>query len=83
MDPSSDIIINRDIYGMEPVFLDTLKSKGLKCIDLTDTLNFMKQNGTDPNFWKATKKMGHWNHEAHRAVGEYIAKELIRRGVVE
>jgi len=52
-------------------------------IDLSDTLQSMKEQGIDPNFWKATKKYGHWNHEGHKAVANYIAKELEVRRILE
>jgi len=83
MHPVKDIIINRDIDGMEPVFEKAVMDNGLTYIDLSDTLQSMKQLGTDPNFWKATGKYGHWNHEGLKAVTNYIAKELEVRRILE
>lgn len=37
--------------------------------------------GFEPNYWKATKKHGHWNIKAHEYIGHYLAKELIKKGL--
>jgi hypothetical protein len=83
MKPSSDIIINRDIDGMEVLFEEAIAENGLTYINLSDTLQSMKDSGIDPNYWKATKKNGHWNQEGHKAVANYIVKELLERSIIE
>jgi len=45
-------------------------------IDLRDPLN---QVEGDPRYWIATDQVGHWNHEAHKAVGVFLAGELSDR----
>jgi hypothetical protein len=82
LDYQKDIIVNRDITGLDENFVSLVKDFGLTYINLQDTLINMKQNGIEPNFWKATKKYGHWNPEAHRAVAEYIANQLTSRNLI-
>ena len=79
MDPSKDIIINRDILGQIPAFEEYIGEKSLMYIDLQDTLINLKNSGIDPNYWKATKKHGHWNQKAHKAVAHKLAHELAKR----
>lgn len=31
----------------------------------------------DLTYWKASKKLGHWNHYAHKIVGKYLKEEII------
>ncbi len=76
---TKDVIINRDASKLESQFVDSIRGKALLYIDLSDTLNYMKENGADPNYWKATKKYGHWNQSGHRAVAKYIADHLFEK----
>jgi len=39
-------------------------------------LNLLNISGVDPNYWRATDQYGHWNQEAHFAIGNYLAEEL-------
>ena len=79
LDPSKDIIINRDILGQIPAFEEFIDEKSLMYIDLQDTLTCLKKSGIDPNYWKATKKYGHWNQAAHKAVALKLAHELAKK----
>lgn len=78
---TNDIIINRDYNKLDGEFVDSIKSNKLVLIDLSDTLQYMKGNGVDPNYWEATKKYGHWNQSGHKAVAIFIADRLLERGV--
>ena len=59
---------------------DTLRTvlarHGLPLIDVSDELDSLKRNGIDPYYWKATKRKGHWNHEAHKIIGITLAQQL-------
>jgi len=61
MDPDSRTVLNP--------FTDHL-------IDLNKPLDKLHAQQINPNYWKATKREGHWNHEAHLAVGEYLAGRI-------
>jgi len=76
---TDDIIINREAAKLNQQFVDSIRSKELLFIDLSDTLYFMKENGIDPNYWKATKKYGHWNQSGHKAVATVIADRLFEK----
>jgi hypothetical protein len=53
---------------------------GLPLIDLDKKLGKMEARGIDPYYWKATNKRGHWNHEAQRMIGNYLAHHLAQGG---
>jgi len=76
LDQTNALIINRDIAPLDTSKLALIRSNKLRYIDLTDTLNVLKTKGVNPHYWRATKKMGHWNQAAHKAVGEYLATHL-------
>lgn len=57
-----------------------IREMGLPLIDLGKELEKMEQQGTDPYYWKATGKRGHWNHEAQRLIGNYLARRLSEEG---
>lgn len=70
------IIINRDNNSLNTSNSNLITKYHLNFLDLKDTLNVLRDNGLDPNFWKATKKTGHWNQQAHEAVGIYLSEKL-------
>jgi len=72
----SILIVNSGNEDMNEVYLGNLETNNIDYIDLNDTLNVLQSQGIDINYWTATKKYGHWNHEAHKAVGNFIANKL-------
>lgn len=46
--------------------------------DLAPTLDGLRTAGINPNYWSATSRTGHWNHQAHKAIGLYLASELAK-----
>ncbi len=78
----SDIIINRDHNKLEGEFVDSLNNNKLVLIDLSDTLQYMKDGGNNPNYWIATKKYGHWNQTGHKAVAKFISDRLLEKDVL-
>lgn len=51
---------------------------GLQLIDVSGELEKLMNGGIDPYYWKATNKRGHWNHDAHRAIGNFLAAYLAK-----
>lgn len=49
-------------------------NSGIKTVSLDPPLKALKKEGIDPIYWKVSRTRGHWNHQAHRAIGEYLAK---------
>lgn len=76
IDPNKIIIVNRDRQELPFIFQSLCSDNGVKYIDLSKNLNLMKDNGDDPNEWKVTKKIGHWNNLAHKTVGQEIAIKI-------
>lgn len=74
--PAKDIIINRDSEPIENEIFINIQKNSISFFNLYDTLNILKQNNIDPYYWKSTKKNGHWNHQAHIAVGTYLAEKI-------
>ena len=64
--------------GMSAGEMNTIRRLGLHVIDPAPALRKLEQNGINPHYWKATNKIGHWNHPANKEVGEYLANELVK-----
>lgn len=73
LDPSRTLIINRDTIPLPASFVELCKINNIRYLDLSIPLNEMKNEGVNPNYWKVTNRIGHWNHEAHRRIGKVIA----------
>jgi len=78
LDSEKVIVVNRSGSEWPIEFHKLCLDNGFSFIDLSKTLDLMKRSGNDPNEWKVTRKRGHWNHAAHKAVGEEIANQLIK-----
>ncbi len=76
LDPKKVIVVNRGMQEFPWEFQKLCIDNGFNYIDLSKILNEMKENGDDPNEWKVTKKRGHWNPKAHKAIGIEIAREI-------
>jgi len=76
LDPNKVIFVDRDLTGLSQTFKTLLRDKGFELIDLNKGLDSLKQAGIDPNKWKVTGIKGHWNHNAHKAIGLYIAENI-------
>lgn len=73
LDPQKVIIINRDINKLPIGYITLFKDNGLRFFDLSPLLTHLKDTGNDPQQWEITKKHGHWNFQAHEAIGEEVA----------
>lgn len=76
LDTNKIIIVNRDLQELPSQFERLCVDNGFDYFDLSKNLNLMKEQGNDPNEWKVTKKMGHWNQKAHKVIGKEISKNL-------
>ena len=54
-----------------------LEQNNINNINLDIPLKHLKNNGVDPYYWNVTKMEGHWNHRAHKEIGNFIADEII------
>lgn len=58
-----------------PLYYDELLKKlNFRIFPLKDELK--KYNEIDLTYWKASGKIGHWNHVAHKVVGKYLVKQI-------
>lgn len=78
LNPIKDIVINRDSEALNNEFVSEIARNSILLINLSDTIDILKKSGIDPNYWKATKKEGHWNQQGHLAVGEFLAERLLQ-----
>jgi hypothetical protein len=62
--------------GMPETAIDAITTIGLEVYDPNPALKELEARGINPHYWKATGKLGHWNHEANRSVGLYLAHEV-------
>lgn len=47
--------------------------------DLKSKLKKYKQAGHKLDYWKATLKTGHWNHEGHQIIADFLTKRLMNQ----
>jgi hypothetical protein len=66
-----------------PYYMPIIEEAGLTYFDLRRELDELERSGIDPYRWPVTGLEGHWNHEGHRRVGEYLAKRLLEWDVLE
>lgn len=58
-----------------------IDSSGIKVFDLEEVYRRLTFNNINPFYWKATNMMGHWNQDAHYAIGKYISYKIT--GILE
>ncbi|MCP4221579.1 MAG: SGNH/GDSL hydrolase family protein [bacterium] len=74
--PTRNIIVLK--HDIPPYYLQAATEMGMDVVNLTPELDEMRKQGMEPHYWEATKKMGHWNHDAHHMVGEFLARTFAR-----
>lgn len=74
--PENVIIVNKGFADFPQSFRSAVKEKDLMMIDLHDTLSILEKNGINPNFWSVTNTSGHWNYEAHQAIGYFLSNKI-------
>lgn len=65
--------------SMDPELEHAVASHGLDVLELGPALDALGASGVDPYVWQVTGRYGHWNHEAHQAIGTALARELAPR----
>jgi hypothetical protein len=53
-----------------------LNDLDLTIVDLYPVIKSLQDQGINPYYWKVRGKEGHWNAQAHKAVGGYLAHRL-------
>ncbi len=76
LDSNKTIIINKKSTKFSEEFLKLCQTNYLKIIEIEKAFDSLKQSGIEPLEWKVTKKKGHWNPAAHKALGKELAKNL-------
>jgi len=70
------INVRGSAFKVESRYLEAIKKSNIQLINLEQCFIQMLNEEIDPFYWKVTKKNGHWNHEAHKRLGSFIALEL-------
>lgn len=68
------IIVGRD--SLPENFLELLVENEIAYFDASSALELLAQGGEDPCYWKGSRRRGHWNPDAHRVVGEFLAAKM-------
>jgi hypothetical protein len=75
------IFVIRNYPAEAKILTKLLLDKGSTIIELSDTIDRFRIRNTNTNalFFKATNSYGgHWNHEGHKAVGNFLANRIFR-----
>ena len=54
-------------------YREYIRSVGIPVYDLQPVFDALKQRGIRYNYWPGSGSIGHWNFNAHEAIGEYLA----------
>lgn len=73
------ILIKRDTVTLPNVLLAAYEKNLITHWDLGPLIQPMYDNGHAPNWWKITRKIGHWNNEAHLALSLYLSNLMIEK----
>jgi hypothetical protein len=57
-------------------FVDFLKANDVLYFDPGAKLDSLAQAGIDPNYWAGSQSRGHWNHYAHRVIGDFLVEKM-------
>ena len=71
------IFVFRDQEPFPKDIHNYISSLGIEIIDLSNPLMELKENNINPTYWEVTGKIGHWNHEGHKAVANHIYEKLL------
>ena len=77
-DKRNILVIRRDF---SPALLNEVHISGIPIIDLASYLDSLQAIGMDPYYWEATGVYGHWNPDAHRLIGSFLAGALLSQGL--
>lgn len=65
-----------------PNHLNQEITNDVEVLELAPVFDKMKEEGTDPFYWKATNKFGHINHEGHKVVADFLSADLASRNKI-
>lgn len=68
-------------WAMRPAWRDSIEASGIPMIDLAPLWVAERSRGRDPWYWRVTDQHGHWNQEAHAAIGHFLAPHVARRAL--
>jgi hypothetical protein len=68
------IIVCRD--GLPGTFVDYIRENAITYFDPSSELEELSKSGIDSHYWEASQTVGHWNHHAHKVVGEFLAEKM-------
>lgn len=68
--------------SLPKVYETLIKTNNIPMIEIDNYINKIKADGINPNYWKATNKSGHWNHEGSYLIGTFLAKELLQKSFI-
>ncbi|MBD3220475.1 hypothetical protein GF314_04465, partial [bacterium] len=69
-------------WKIRPAWRDSVLASGIPTLELAGVWAALERDGVDPWYWPVTGQRGHWNHEAHRMLGRYLAAAVVSRGLV-
>ncbi len=68
------IVVSRD--PLPESFVESVKGNGILYFDGAAVLDSLAQAGIDPRYWEGTRRRGHWNQYAHKAIGDFLADKM-------
>lgn len=72
-DPRARLVLKKEL---PPASRALLEESGIPLWDLQPVLYRMRREGLDPYYWPMTGVRGHWTHEAHRRIAEYLRERV-------
>ncbi len=63
-------------WEVRPTNRDVIVDSGMPVVELAPVWAGMEARGEDPWWWDVTGQRGHWNHAAHRVMGEWLVGEV-------
>lgn len=62
---------------INPAYLEMINRYNLDTINLNQFLSDLKMKGKRLEYWKASNREGHWNHQAHQYISSYLYTQLL------
>lgn len=65
------------ITSVPTCFNEYLLKKNMKVLCLDSIYLDLKKRGINPFYWKSSNIEGHWNYEAHKEIGIFLANNIV------
>jgi hypothetical protein len=78
-DPRNVLVIDTPLDARIRKDVDEI---GIPIIDLGTFLEDLRKKGLDPYYWPVTGMRGHWNHASQPLIGEFLADQIAKRGLL-